>query len=44
MITDQQVRKLMEHVKTEKSLSSAAAKAGLSEKTAQIPNKGFRLR
>lgn len=35
MLTDQQVRKLMKLVKTEKSLSSAAAKAGMSEKTAR---------
>jgi len=35
MITDQQVRKLMKLIKTEKQLSSAAAKAGMSEKTAR---------
>ncbi len=35
MTTDQQVRKLMKLVKTEKSLSLAAAKAGMSEKTAR---------
>ena len=35
MITNQQVRKLMKLVKTEKSLSLAAAKAGMSEKTAR---------
>ena len=35
MVTDQQVRKLMKLVKTEKSLSSAAAKAGMVEKTAR---------
>ena len=35
MITDQQVRMLMKHVKTEKSMSLAAAKAGMCEKTAR---------
>ncbi len=35
MITDQQVRKLMKLVKTEKSLSLAAAKAGMCEKSAR---------
>lgn len=35
MLTDQQVRKLMKLVKTEKSLSAAAAKAGMCEKTAR---------
>lgn len=35
MITDQQVRTLMKLVKTEKSLSLAAAKAGMCEKTAR---------
>ncbi len=35
MVTDQQVRMLMELVKTEKQLSSAAAKAGMCEKTAR---------
>lgn len=35
MVTDQQVRKLMKLVKTEKSFSSAAAKAGMCEKTAR---------
>jgi hypothetical protein len=34
MVTDQQVRKLMKLVKTEQTLSLAAAKAGMSEKTA----------
>ena len=35
MVTDQQVRKLMKLIKTEKQLSSAAAKAGMCEKTAR---------
>ncbi len=35
MVTDQQVRKLMKLVKTEKTLSLVAAKAGMSEKTAR---------
>lgn len=35
MVTDQQVRKLMKLIKTEKQLSSAAAKAGMSVKTAR---------
>ena len=35
MVTDQQVRNLMKLVKTEQSLSLAAAKAGMSEKTAR---------
>lgn len=35
MVSDQQVRKLMKLVKTEKSLDVAAAKAGMSPKTAR---------
>ena len=35
MITDQQARKLMKLVKTEESVSTAAAKAGMCEKTAR---------
>ena len=35
MVSDQQVRKLMKLVKTEKSLDVAAAKAGMSAKTAR---------
>lgn len=35
MVTDQQVRKLMKLLKTEKTLSLAAAKAGMCEKTAR---------
>jgi len=35
MITDQQARKLMKLVKTERNMSSAAAKAGMCEKTAR---------
>ncbi len=35
MITDQQARKLMKLVKTEESVSMAAAKAGMCEKTAR---------
>lgn len=35
MVTDQQVRMLMELVETKKQLSSAAAKAGMCEKTAR---------
>ena len=35
MITDQQVRKLMKHVKNEKTLSLAAAKTGMCEQTAR---------
>lgn len=35
MVTDQQVRKLMKLVKNEKTLSLAAAKAGLGEQTAR---------
>ena len=35
MVSDQQVRKLMKLVKTEKSLDVAAAKAGMSTKTAR---------
>ena len=35
MVTDQQVRKLMMLLKTEKTLSLAAAKAGMCEKTAR---------
>jgi transposase len=34
MVTDRQVRKLMSLIKKEKSLASAAAKAGMDEKTA----------
>ncbi len=35
MVTDQQVRSIMKHVRTEKRLSVAAAKAGMDEKTAR---------
>jgi len=35
MVTDQQVRRLMKLLQTEKTLSSAAAKAGMDEKTAR---------
>lgn len=35
MVTDQQVRLLMKLSKTEKTLSTAAAKAGMDEKTAR---------
>ncbi len=35
MVTDQQVRKLMKHVKNGDTLSLAAAKAGMSEQTAR---------
>jgi len=35
MVTDQQVRRLMKLKKTEKTLASAAAKAGMDEKTAR---------
>ena len=35
MVTDKQVRRLMMLMKTEKTLSSAAAKAGMDEKTAR---------
>ncbi len=34
MVTDQQVRKLMKLIQSEKSLAIAAAKAGMDEKTA----------
>ena len=35
MVTDRQVRLLMKRIQTEKSLAVAAAKAGMSEKTAR---------
>ena len=35
MVTDEQVRILMRHIQAEKSLVVAAAKAGMSEKTAR---------
>jgi predicted site-specific integrase-resolvase len=35
MVTDGQVRLLMRRIQTEKSLAVAAAKAGMSEKTAR---------
>jgi hypothetical protein len=35
MVTDEQVRRLMKLVKTEKTLAAAAAKAGMDEKTAR---------
>ncbi len=34
MVTDQEVRKLMKLIQSEKSLALAAAKAGMDEKTA----------
>ena len=41
MVTDQQVRRLQEMTNTEKTLATAAAKAGMDEKTAR---KYLRLR
>lgn len=35
MVTDQQVRKLMKLIQSEQTLSLAAAKAGMDEKTAR---------
>ena len=35
MVTDKQVRRLMKLIKTEKTLATAAAKAGMDEKTAR---------
>ena len=35
MVTNEQVRKLMKLIKTEKTLSIAAAKSGMCEKTAR---------
>ena len=35
MVTDQQVRRLMSLINKERSLASAAAKAGMDEKTAR---------
>jgi hypothetical protein len=43
MVTDQQVRKLMTLIQTEKTLAVAAAKAGMDEKTARKYRRAGRL-
>ncbi len=43
MVTDKQVRNLMKLLKSEKTLSSAAAKAGMDEKTARKYRRGEKL-
>ena len=43
MVTDKQVRKLMKLINQEKTLETAAAKAGMSEKTARKYRRSGRL-